>query len=197
MVDPKTVERVHAETREQWRDWLEANHDAAPAVWLVTWRKQSGRPVLSYADGVTEALAFGWVDSKGAALDDERTMLYYCPRKRGSGWSRPNKIRVETLEREGRMADAGRRVIEAAKADGSWSLLDDVEDMVVPEDLAAALDRVEGARVNWDAFPDSARKGILQWIVQAKRPATRAQRVEQTAEKAGRGERANQWTRKT
>ena len=189
------VERVHAETRAQWRAWLEQHGHEAKGVWLVSWLKRTGRPAVPYAEAVTEALAFGWVDSKGNKLDDERTMLYFAPRKRGSGWARPNKLRVAELERTGLMTEAGRRVVEAAKADGSWTLLDDVEDLVVPPDLAAAFDAVPGSREQWEAFPRSAKRGILEWIVQAKRPATRADRIEQTARLAGQGQRAGQWRR--
>ncbi len=135
-------EWFHAEDRAAWRAWLAANHDSSPGVWLVTWRKASGRPVLTLRRRVSEALAFGWIDTKGGSVDDERTRLMLTPRKRGSGWSRPNKQRIERLEAEGLMTPAGAAVIAAAKADGSWTLLDDVEDLVVPDDLAAAFDRM-------------------------------------------------------
>ena len=189
-------DRFHAETREQWRAWLAEHAAEGRGVWLVTWRKASGRPVLTYEDAVTEALAFGWVDSKGGRVDDERTMLWFTARKRGSGWARPNKRRIAALEEAGLMTDAGRRVVEAAKADGSWTLLDDVEDLVVPPDLLAAFDAVPGSREQWEAFPRSAERGILEWIVQARTPPTREKRIAETAEQAARGERANQWRRK-
>ena len=185
--------RVHAETREQWRAWLEEHAATESAVWLVSWRSPTGRPSVPYAEAVTEALAVGWVDSTGKRLDEERSMLYFARRKRGSGWARPNKLRVAELEASGRMTEAGRRVVEAAKADGSWTLLDDVEDLVVPPDLAAAFDAVPGSREHWEAFPRSAKRGILEWIVQAKTAPTRAKRIAAAAEAAGRGERANQW----
>ena len=185
--------RFQAETREQWRAWLAEHAADGQGVWLVTWKKASGRPVLSYEDAVTEALAYGWVDSKGNKLDDDRTMLWFTARKRGSGWARPNKRRIEELEAAGLMTDAGRGVVEAAKADGSWTLLDDVEDLVVPPDLAAAFDAVPGSREQWEAFPRSAKRGALEWVVQAKTAPTRAKRIAEVAERAGRGERANQW----
>jgi uncharacterized protein YdeI (YjbR/CyaY-like superfamily) len=190
-------ERVHPETRAEWRAWLAANAATRSGVWLVFWRKQSGRPVLSYVDAVEEALCFGWIDSQGRGLDDERTMLYFAPRKPGSAWSRPNKQRVERLLAAGAMAPAGLRAVEAAKRDGSWRRLDEVEDLVVPDDLAAAFDRHPGAREQWDAFPRSPRRAMLEWIVQARRPETRAKRVEQTARSAARGERANERPRNT
>jgi uncharacterized protein YdeI (YjbR/CyaY-like superfamily) len=162
-------------------------------VWLVSFKKATGRQAFGYEEAVTEALRVGWVDSRSRALDDERTMLWFAPRAAGSGWSRPNKERIARLEREGRMAEAGLRVVERARADGSWSMLDAVEDGVVPDDLAAAFARHPGSRERWDAFPRSARRGILEWIVQARRAGTRAARVEETARLAARGERANQW----
>ena len=188
---------LQAETREQWRAWLEEHHEALPGVWLVSWKSSTGKPRMSYEASVEEALCFGWVDSKAGTLVEERTMLWFSPRKRGSGWSRPNKERVERLEREGRLADAGRRVIEQARRDGSWNRLDAVEDLVVPDDLARAFEARPGARGHWDAFPRSARRAILEWIAQARRVETRAKRITETAEAAQRGERANQWPRGT
>ncbi len=182
-------ERLIAETAEAWAGWLERNHGRAAGVWLVTWQPRSGRPVLGYEAAVVEALRFGWIDSIGRSEDDHREQ-WFSPRRPGSGWARTNKRRIERLEQEGRMEPAGRRVIEAAKADGSWTLLDAVEDLVVPDDLDRAFQAVPGARGHWDAFPPSARRIILGWIVQARRPATRAARIEETARLAGDGRRA-------
>jgi uncharacterized protein YdeI (YjbR/CyaY-like superfamily) len=190
-------EQVHVETIGQWRRWLRANHRRKSGVWLVSWRNGTGRSRLTYEESVEEALAFGWIDSKGRRLDDERTMLWFSPRKPGSGWSRPNKARIERLERDGRMADAGREAIARAKQDGSWTLLDAVEGLIVPDDLAAAFASKPGSAEHWDGFPRSARRALLAWIVQAKRPETRVRRVLEVATKAARGERANEPPRST
>jgi uncharacterized protein YdeI (YjbR/CyaY-like superfamily) len=187
------AERFEPVDLAAWRAWLEDNHGRAAGVWLVTWRAHTGRTRVSYDEAVEQALCFGWVDSRPRALDADRTMLWFSPRKRGSGWSRPNKERVQRLLAAGRVAPAGLAVLEAAKADGSWTMLDAVEDLVVPDDLAAALDARPGAREQWEAFPRSVRRGILEWIVQAKRAPTREKRVTETADKAAAGERANQW----
>ncbi|HYN97672.1 MAG TPA: YdeI/OmpD-associated family protein [Pilimelia sp.] len=189
---PAQRERIHPETRAQWRAWLAEHAGTTPGVWLVSWRKGVGRPAVSYDESVEEALCFGWVDSTANRLDDERTMLYFAPRKRGSGWSRSNKQRIERLIAAGLMTEAGLRVVERARQDGSWRLLDAVEDLVVPDDLAAELAARPSARDHWDGFPPSARKAILTWIVQARRDETRRRRVVETAECAQRGERANQ-----
>jgi uncharacterized protein YdeI (YjbR/CyaY-like superfamily) len=186
------AEEVHLETREQWRAWLTAHHETAASVWLVSWRRQTGRPAVSYDDAVCEALAFGWIDSTAGTVDAERSRMYFAPRRRGSGWARSNKQRLEALERDGLMTEAGRRVVRAAQADGSWTLLDDVEDLVVPADLAAAFEAHPGARAHWDAFPPGARRALLTWIVTAKRPATREKRVAETAAAAAEGRRANE-----
>jgi uncharacterized protein YdeI (YjbR/CyaY-like superfamily) len=183
-------EKLHVETVEQWHGWLAEHGDRGEGVWLVTWKRATGRPAPSYDELVTEALAQGWVDSTAGTLDAERGMLWFAPRKKGSGWSRPNKQRIELLEAQGRMQPRGRARIEAAKADGSWVLLDDVENLVMPPDLAAALNARPGARATWEGFPRSVKRGQLERLVQAKRPATREKRVREIAEGARRGERA-------
>ena len=185
---------THPTTIARWRRWLERNHASSSGVWLVSWKAHTGKARIPYEEAVTEALAFGWIDSKARTLDDDRSVLWFCPRKPASGWSRSNKRRVERLLAEGRMAPAGQAAIDAAKANGAWELLDDVEDLVVPPDLAAAFDEHDGSAAVWETFPRSVKRGLLEWIVQAKRPETRAKRVRETAEKAARGERANQWT---
>jgi uncharacterized protein YdeI (YjbR/CyaY-like superfamily)/molybdopterin converting factor small subunit len=185
-------ESVHAETREAWREWLAANHGRTSGVWLVSWKPSTGRPRLTYDEAIEEALCFGWVDSRSRSLDAERSALWMSPRRSGGLWSRSNKERVERLEREDRMTAVGRRVVEAARADGSWSRLDAVDELVVPDDLSAAFAARPGARAHWDAFPSSVKRDILTWIVTARRAETRARRVSETAELAQRGERAHQ-----
>jgi uncharacterized protein YdeI (YjbR/CyaY-like superfamily) len=184
-------------TRAAWRRWLEKNHSRAEGVWLVTLKKSANVPPrrerIDYDAAVEEALCFGWVDSLPRKLDDTRSMLYFAPRKPRSGWSRPNKERVARLVAAGLMAPAGLAKIEGAKADGSWSKLDEVEDLVIPDDLRAALKANPSATKHFDAFPRSVKRGILEWITSAKRPETRAKRVLETATLAARNERANQW----
>jgi uncharacterized protein YdeI (YjbR/CyaY-like superfamily) len=155
----------------------------------VLWRKASGRTGLTYDEAVEEALCFGWIDGKAGKLDDQRTMIWFSPRKRGSGWARSNKVRIERLLAEGRMAEPGLALIEEAKRDGSWTLLDAVEDLIVPDDLAAAFADHPGSRERWDGLPRSVRRAALEWIVQAKRPETRARRIAETARLTAQGER--------
>jgi uncharacterized protein YdeI (YjbR/CyaY-like superfamily) len=114
------ADRVELADRGEWRAWLEANHDRSDGIWLVTWKKTAGRPRVDYDAAVEEALCFGWVDSKSRSVDDERTSLYFTPRKAKSAWSASNVARVERLEAAGAMRDAGRRAVEEAKERGTW-----------------------------------------------------------------------------
>ena len=182
---------VPADDRATWRTWLEANHASATGAWLVTWRKGHG-PVLDYGEAVEEALCFGWVDSTGGRVDERRTKLYFAPRKQRSVWSRSNKERVERLIADGLMRPAGLAAIERAKANGAWAALDEIEQGIVPPDLAAALDGHPPAAERFAAFPWSARRALLIWVADAKKPETRAARVLETAVRAARNERANE-----
>lgn len=190
-IEPGTdgKERIHPEDVAEWREWLAQNHATSPGVWVAYWRKESGRTPMPYEAIVVECLRYGWIDAITKRLDDDRTMQYCAPRKPGSGWARTNKRRIAELEKSGQMESPGAAVIAAAKADGSWSLLDDVEDLIVPADLADAFVQRPGSREHWDAFPPSARKLMLSQIAFAKRPPTRAARIVRIADAAAAGER--------
>ncbi len=178
-------------TLADWRAWLADNHARPEGVWLITYRPATGKTPFSYEQAVEEALCFGWIDGQANKLDDERTMLWFAPRRPGSGWARTNKARIERLIADGRMTPAGLSKIEAAQADGSWTLLDSVERLEVPDDLAAEFDKYPDARAHFDAFPPSARRMALAWIAMAKRPETRAKRVSETARLAQENVRVN------
>ncbi len=181
---------VHADDQATWRAWLEANHATARGVWLVTWRRRTGRPHLDYEGAIEEALCFGWVDSTGGHLDDDRGKLYFAPRKPRSVWAASNKARIERLIRDGRMAPAGYAAIERAQANGSWEILDSVERLEVPADLAAALEARPPAASNFAGFSASARRSLLAWIAVAVRPETRAARIVEVAVAAADNRRA-------
>ncbi len=182
-------EEVLAEGAAAWADWLVANHTRSTGVWLVTWRPGHG-PVLTYEDAVVEALRFGWIDSRTRPGGGERSYQWFSPRRPGGTWAATNKARIARLEAEGRLEAAGRRMVERAQADGSWTILDGPEAGVVPDDLAAAFDAHPGARSTWEAFPASVRKAHLTWIALARRPETRAQRVTTVVVEARAGRRA-------
>jgi uncharacterized protein YdeI (YjbR/CyaY-like superfamily) len=175
---------VEWESRDAWRGWLEANHAASGGVWLVMNRAQARQTL--YEAAVEEALCFGWIDSTAGRVDEERSKLYFAPRKPASGWAATNKARVERLLADGRMAPAGLAAIARAKANGSWALLDSVERLEVPADLAAALTARPPAAANYAAWPPGVRKQALTSLVQARRPETRLARIAKVVDAAAR-----------
>jgi uncharacterized protein YdeI (YjbR/CyaY-like superfamily) len=187
---PHGYELVHLEDRAAWRRWLERHHATAKGVWLVSWRTQTGKPRLDYDALVEEALCFGWIDGHQKPVDDERIMQLLTPRRPGSAWASSNRKRVASLEQADAMAEAGRRVVEAAKADGSWSRYDSADALEIPTDLKAVLATNAAAVRNFDAFTDAAKRAILRWLIDAKRPETRAKRIAETVRLAAQNERA-------
>lgn len=192
----KPTESIQPKSILEWNKWLERNHSRANGIWLITFKQATGRPRISYDDAVESALCFGWIDSKPRTLDAERSMLWFSPRKKGSAWSKRNKERVEKLVAANRLHEAGLAKIEEAKQDGSWIKLDSVEALEIPSDLRKAFKSNLGSNSNFDAFPRSTKRAILEWIGNAKTEATRAKRVSETATLAAENIRANQWTKK-
>jgi uncharacterized protein YdeI (YjbR/CyaY-like superfamily) len=183
---------VRAKDRAAWRRWLERHHATSPSIRLAIGKKGAAIPHVTSAEAVEEALCFGWIDGRAGSLDDDAYLLLMTRRKPGSGWSAINKERIERMAAAGKMTPAGQAVIDAAKSDGTWSKLDASEALTVPRDLATAFRAYPDAKRHFDAFPPSARKVILAWIGDAKRPETRAKRVDEAARLANENVRANQ-----
>ncbi|WP_460577204.1 YdeI/OmpD-associated family protein [Hymenobacter coalescens] len=168
---------VAAANRDEWRQWLLEHHATAAGVWLVYHKKGSGRPSISWAEAVEEALCVGWIDSKTVSLDAQRYKQVFTPRKPRSVWSKINKATLERLQAAGRMLPAGLRAVEVAQQNGSWSAIDSAENLEVPADLAAALAADETAARHFAALSPSRRKMYLQGLLAVKRPETRARRI--------------------
>lgn len=180
----------HAVTRDQWRAWLQANHERVRGVWLCSWRNTVDRPRCPYPEAVEQAICFGWIDSTVTVLDEERALQLFTPRRPKSQWTRLNRDRAARMEAEGQMANAGRRSIATAQANGYWTIYDQVEDLLEPAELTAALDTEPAARTAWNTFPPSARKMMLWWVISAAKPETKAARIGAIVAKAAVGERA-------
>jgi uncharacterized protein YdeI (YjbR/CyaY-like superfamily) len=153
---------------------------------VVVAKKRSGAAGPTYEEAVEEALCFGWIDSRMHRLDEGRFEQRFSPRRAGSIWSGSNKERVQRLRRAGLMAPAGLACVEAAVADGSWDLLGQVEALVVPADLAVALEGA-GTAGGFEGLPASMRKQLLYWVATARRPQTRARRITAAVEAAAEG----------
>lgn len=186
-----TFEQVYAPDRATWRAWLEANHASSPGIWLVYFKKESGQTRVEYADAVEEALCFGWIDSVVNPIDERSYKQVFSPRKPKSNWSKLNKERVEQLTAAGLIRPAGQKMIDLAKATGTWDALNEVEQLIEPEELKVALDANPTARGYWDKFSRSSKRAILEWLNSAKQPDTRNKRVRETVEMAEKGLRAN------
>ena len=172
-MDPD-VWRARITSAAELRRWLKGHHNSSPGIWLVTYKKGAGEKYLAYEDIVCEALCYGSIDSKGRTLDTLRSQLLLTPRKPSSSWSRPNKERVARLESGGRMAAPGRamvELVELAKASGTWTALDDVENLIEPPELAMALNAHPEARNNWP--PSRGRPGGPPWSGSATRSGRR------------------------
>ena len=180
----KKIETYCPKSRAEWREWLAKNHTSEQSVWLVYFRTSTKINSLTWSEAVDEALCFGWIDSTKKTIDEERYMQYFCKRKPNSMWSRVNKEKVDQLIQDNLMTQAGLASIETAKQNGSWTFLDEIEALVIPEDLAAALAKHKGATDYFDGLSKSAKKILLHWIISAKRTETRQKRVSEIAENA-------------
>ena len=165
-------------------------------MWVVFGKKGNGVESITLPEAIDEAVCFGWIDSVINARDEFTYRIYFSPRNPKSNWSRVNKNKVRRLEEEGRLQPAGLKMIELAKETGTWTALDDVENLVIPADLQEAFDLYPESEPNWHAFPRSVKRGILEWILNAKRPTTRQKRITETASLAAQNIRANQYTKK-
>jgi uncharacterized protein YdeI (YjbR/CyaY-like superfamily) len=182
---------IHPLNRKAWRQWLAKHHDNHQSVWLVFFKSKTGQRGLSWSEAVEEALCFGWIDSKAKPLDEDRYMQFFSRRKPKSVWSRINKEKVEQLIADGLMTEAGMKSITLAKENGSWSSLDEVEDLVIPKDLAKAFRQHRGSKAFFNGLSKSVKKMMLHWIASAKRPETRQKRIDEIATHASQGKRAN------
>jgi uncharacterized protein YdeI (YjbR/CyaY-like superfamily) len=184
---------IHPTNQSQLRKWLLQNHARQSGTWLVTYKMSSGKQRIDYKDIVDELLCFGWIDSKPNAIDDEKSKLWIAPRKLNSGWSKVNKEKIERLINLKKMHQSGLTKIEEAKKNGSWTKLDQVEELEIPVDLEKEFKKYKSAASYFEAFPKSVKRSILEWIHNAKKIETREKRIKETAQLAESNLRANQW----
>lgn len=180
-------------SRKEWRKWLQKNHNKLKGVWLIIFKKETGKPSVNYAQAVEEALCFGWIDGKPNKRDEESYCQFFTKRNPKSKWSKINKARVEDLIEKKLMTPAGLAAIETAKENGSWHALDDIDNLVIPEDFGTLLHKNKKALKNFESFPVSSKKIILQWIFDAKTPVTRNKRISETVKLAAKNIRANHY----
>lgn len=184
---------INVNSRAEWRAWLEENHLAKQSIWLVCNTKKSHLPTIPWGELVEEALCFGWIDSTRKKIDALSFKQIFSKRKPNSTWSKVNKEKVQKLIADGLMTQSGLDSIDTAKRNGSWSILDEVEEMIIPIDLKKAFENHIGSKDYFLSLSKSTRKMMLQWIVMAKRPETRQKRIDEIAEHAGQKKKPQQF----
>ena len=185
-------QEFYAKDRGTWRNWLKKYHDKVPNVRLLLYRKNSTKQCVTYEEAVEEALCYGWIDGRANKRDDESFFIFFSERKPKGNWSAINKKRITKLKKQGLMTEAGLAKIEAAKKNGSWTNLDNIDQLKMPADLQKVMAKNKKAEKFFEAFPPSAKKIIFMWIENAKTPATREKRLSETVTSAARNKRANQ-----
>lgn len=187
------IKTFQAKTRNEWRKWLEKNHEKEKSCWLIIYHKKSDVKSVYYDEAVEEALCFGWIDSKPNKRDEESSFLFFSQRNPKSKWSKLNKERVARLTKEKKILPAGQRLIDEAKKSGTWNALDVIDNIVIPDDLQKLFDKNKKAYENFKAFPPSSKKIILLWIEEARRSETREKRIEESVALAAKNIRANHY----
>jgi uncharacterized protein YdeI (YjbR/CyaY-like superfamily) len=187
------VKTFYAKDQRTWRAWLKKNHSKENSVWLIFYKKKSSIPSVYYSEAVDEALCFGWIDSKPNKRDAESYFQFFAKRNPKSNWSKINKDKVAKLTKLGKMEKAGLEMIALAKKTGTWDALNEVEEVLIPDDLQKAFTKNKMAAINFEAFPKSTKRGILEWILNAKKAETRQKRIDETVNLAEKNIRANQY----
>lgn len=185
------IQTFYAQNQQVWRNWLKKNHQKEKSVWLIIYKKNSGIPSVYYPEAVDEALCFGWIDSKPNKRDEESYYQFFAQRNPKSKWSKINRDKVERLMAAGKIETAGLNAITTAQQNGTWNALDDVEAIIIPEDLKALFQKNKKAETCFNAFSRSSKRGILEWIANAKKAETRARRIEETVRLAVLNIKAN------
>ncbi len=176
------IDTFYPRNREEWRQWLEINHREVDAIWLIYFKKNSGIDSVSYSDAVEEALCFGWIDSKVKRIDNLSHKQYFCKRKAKSVWSKINKERVGMLIEKGLMRESGFEIIEKAKMNGNWNMLDAVDDLIPSDELTSNLKNNPDAELFFNNLPNSTKKTLLQWLAMAKLAETKTKRINEIIE---------------
>jgi uncharacterized protein YdeI (YjbR/CyaY-like superfamily) len=185
------VQVFYARTRGEWRDWLAENCKFKKSVCLIVYHQKSKIPSVHFREAIEEAVCFGWVDSRANKRDGESFYLLFSRRNPKSSWGKISKERAEKMIREGLMTPHGQAVIDLAKKTGTWEVLADAHNAVIPDDLQELFDKNETAFKNFQTFSPSSKRVILEWILKAKKPETRQQRIIQTVELAENNIKAN------
>jgi uncharacterized protein YdeI (YjbR/CyaY-like superfamily) len=192
----ENVNTFYAKSQMEWRDWLQKNHLLKESIWLIIYKKETDIPSVYYPEAVDEALCFGWIDSLPNKRDEKSYYQFFSKRKLKSNWSKVNKLKIEKLIRQNKMMPQGIKMVEYAKKNDTWDALNKVDILLIPNEMAVLFESNQTAKRNFDNFPPSIKRGILEWIYNAKQDATRLKRITETVSLAAQNIRANQYSPK-
>lgn len=188
MIKTENFGKVEITSQDQLRSWLLNNHKQSDSVWLVTYKKSELEKYVSRSEVLDELLCFGWIDGIRRKLDDKRTMQLISPRK-AEHWARTYKERAAKLIAKDKMHKSGLKSIELSKANGLWDFMDDVDNLIIPKDLATELAILDGAFEFFDSINDSSKRFVLRWIKLAKTKKTRDSRIKKISILSSKGEK--------
>jgi uncharacterized protein YdeI (YjbR/CyaY-like superfamily) len=179
MTEKQELPVIHFYSQQEWEQWLEEYHETSDGVWLQFAKKDSGIESVSYKEAVDSALCYGWIDGQARPLDGNFWLQRFTRRRSKSKWSQINCGKIAELTAQGRMKEAGLREVERAKADGRWEqAYASPRTITVPDDFQQKLDEHPRARDFFATLSSSNRYAILYRIHEAKKPETRAGRIE-------------------
>ena len=188
MIKTENFEQIEIISPEALRDWLLTHHQQEESVWLVTYKKVVPTKYVSREEVLDELISFGWIDGIRRKLDAQRTMQLISPR-RVQHWAKTYKDRAAKLIADGKMHAAGLESIKLSKANGLWNFMDDVDQLILPEDLKASLAKFPAAADFFNAINDSSKRFVLRWIKLAKTDKTRNNRIHKIVELSNKGEK--------
>lgn len=176
MVQTDSFNKVEITSSQELRLWLSEHHHQTESVWLVTYKKSVPNRYVSTSEVLDELLCFGWIDGIRRKLDEDRTMQLISPRK-ANHWAQTYKDRAIRLIEEGKMHEAGLRSMEWSKQQGLWDFMDDVDQLILPDDLKKALSEYSGATEFFTSINDASKRFVLRYIKLAKTEKTRMARI--------------------
>ncbi len=188
MIETKNFDTVEITSAEALRNWLLQNYKSTKSFWLITYKKSEADKYVSRWEVLNELICFGWIDGIMRKLDETKTMQLISPRK-AEHWARSYKERADELIKQGKLHEHGFKSIEDSKTSGLWDFMEDVDNLIVPEDLLNALTKKKEALAFFNAINDSSKRFVLRWLKLAKTTETRNKRINQLVELSAKGEK--------
>lgn len=188
MLKTENFDKIEVASPEQLRSWLLRHHMQPESVWLVTYKKNNPDKYVSRWEMLDELICFGWIDGIRRKLDEDKTMQLIS-RRRAEHWAKTYKERAAKLIEDGKMHESGLKTIKVSKSSGLWNFMDDVDNLIVPEDLTRALAKLDGAEAFFRSINPSSKRFVLRWVKLAKTDITRDKRIAEIAALSAKGEK--------